>query len=202
MHHMRTWIASLSDNEFGLLKLVIDKLLLGAIVAGVGFFVWKAMQRYKRSQALSLELGKQCAAALVRASTSLALLEQKMARLVGGPVGEMRLDDNTDVGVRSFRERLARTADEFIAESNKVGAQITEDLVLLGGAQADAVPAYFGAILRLFDAGGNSSIASAIVEHLIQQVPKARKALAAYFPPLDRAAARPMFERLRAGSQK
>lgn len=182
---MRSWLGGLGQNEFNLLVLVLDKFLLAAVAGFGAFAISRAMERYKRTQALALELGKVRAEAIVRAARNLALLEVKLWKVIGGALGTMALEGTSAYDMKSLRERYGRQQTEIIDLANKVGGQVADDLVFLGDEQL-AVSAYFATLNQISWALANQTQDPEHLRRLLRNVPRAREGLAAFFPPLQR----------------
>jgi hypothetical protein len=151
---------------------------------GGGFVIGRAAERFKRSQALAIEIGKERVAAIVRASTVLGRLERRLGRIVGGPVDDMQLDLSHDPEGRWLRERFARDQEVLIRETNEAGDQILADLVVLGPHSAPVLR-YHTAIVAVSWAVADPSVPLSRVAELVKEVPKARRALSSLFPRLD-----------------
>ncbi|NNC01910.1 hypothetical protein HJC10_03455 [Corallococcus exiguus] len=158
------------------LLLLIDKLLLAGAGAAIVFFFSRALERYKRDQAVTLELGKLRAQAFVRILSSLSSIHAIMNHAL-----ERRHEPNIPPD------------QMFIAERLPIEARKLHDAMLDGGGLLDETTRKllkdYTESFNEFNFKGRtaSEISDAELETRRKKIEILRNRLLAYLPSLPKA---------------
>jgi hypothetical protein len=147
----RSGLAGLTDREFDLLKLVVDKFALALVGALVAFAAALLLERYKRNQAVLAELGKKRAEAFTAVFSRLLQCESAHHDLSSSilldqfepsaPDPELQL-----VRVRFAKDRLAQLAGRLREEINGARLLLGDDLHALALEYVSECEASLGAV--------------------------------------------------------
>jgi hypothetical protein len=154
--------------------IVVDKLLLAAAGAGIAYLSALAIERYRRNQAVVLELGKLRAQAYCRLLSFLG--EQDW--LISNLISQGRRTENNSAVIDGFLARL----DASIEEMNKSGAR---DIAFLDQELGGKLRAY-NDMVHAFEKYGDAELSETERVERRKKLRELHADVIAYLPPLPK----------------
>lgn len=154
--------------------IVVDKFLLAVAGSGIAYLSAVAIERYRRNQALVLELGKLRAQAYCRLLGFLG----EQAWLISTLLSEGRRTEKNSGTIDGFLERLNSSVEEM----NKSGAR---DIGLLDQSLGGRLRAYYE-MVHAIEKYGVAELSETEREERRKKLSELREDVIAYLPPLPK----------------